>query len=414
MKSHSILGACSIMLLIVIALVFQNCSRPKLSSHDALSREVDLGSSAPVEVGINKANQTDSETPDCTEAVLLGLKCLNTTVVTEEGQAYKVQIKWSRPNMDSKGSVLMAVGGSGGGPGVETRNDPPSRFVLEKLSQIDQVRVIQLDFVDPQAAGASTSGYFTHAGGYRSAAQAFVAAVKLIKEKQIIRGNFLNYLGGSNATMVASYAMTHFGLDKTFDRVVLQMGPFLPSLQSACNPNSTDSFYKNNPDQVNLVFQLLNNWRYGNPNQNICSDLSNDRMSVLGPVRIFPNTHVHVIVGALEVQHGFGAFILNSNEVWFNSITAKSKERIIRPEIGHNNSYKDMRRYLRLSANETAIADDPDYRDNEGQFCDGALIIKYNCRAGAQIQPPTIDPNVKWVDAGKGCFHLATSQTCVK
>ncbi len=414
MRSKSLLAIASFSILTLCSLLFQNCSQMKLNSENLLARNTSLESLPPPVSRINIANQIDSETPNCTEPVLQGLKCLNTSVTTEEGLTYKVQIKWSRPNIDSRGSVLMAIGGNGGGLGVETRSDPPSRYVLDKLSQVDQVRVIQLDFVDPPATGASWSGYFTHTGGYRSAAQAFVAAVKLIKEKQIIRGSFLNYLGGSNATMIASYAMTYFGLDKTFDRVVLQMGPFLPSLQSACNQNSFDSFYKNTPDQLNLVFQLLGSWRYGNSNQNVCLDINDDRMSVLGPVRSFPNTHVHVIVGALEVQHGFGAFILNSNEVWFNSISAKSKERMIRPEMGHNNSYKDMRRFLRLAANETPIAADPDYKDNEGEFCGGVTVTKFNCRAAAQILPPTIDPNIKWLDAGQGCFHLATDQPCVK
>ncbi len=389
-------------------LLFQNCSQFKIGPE--LTETSAQLSIIPTLIDSTKAAQVDAETPNCTEPILQGLKCLNTTVVTTEGLRYKVRIKWSRPNVDSKGSVFMAIGGSGG-HGTQSRDDPPSKYFIDKLTNVDQLRVIDVEFIDTPINSNYWGGYFVHAGGYKSASLAFTAVVKLIVNKQIVRGQFLNYLGGSNASMIAAYSMSYFGTDRYFDRVVLQMGPFLANLRSSCDPNSVDSFYRNTPGQQASVFQLLGSWRYGNPNQSVCADLSDDRMSTLGPALSFPNTHVHTIVGALETDYGFGQFILNSNEVWFNSISAKTKSRIVRPEMAHNNSYKDMRRFLKLSPSEVPT-DDPDYIDGTGEFCNGSVIVEYNCRAGAQILPPTVDPTIKWVGVGGGCFHLATTRAC--
>lgn len=367
----------------------------------------------------NVAEFTDSFTPECVEPVLAGLKCLNTSVKTAEGLVYKIQIKWTRPNMESKGSVLMMIGGSGAGDirpdGLreQSRMDPPTQFALKKLSDEDQLRVIEVDFVDAPLGSNPWGGYFVHSGGYKSAGYAFMAVVSLLIEKQIVRGNFLNYLGGSNASVVAAYALSHLGMDRFFDRVVFQMGPFMTSLQNSCDPNAEDSFYKNEIALRNYVFELFGWWRYGSNARNVCDNVSDDRLSVLGHIRNFPNTHVHVIVGALEEQFGFGKYLLNSNEAWYKAISAKSKSRIIRPEMAHNNSYKDMRRYLKLSPDESpAEGEDPDYKDSEGEFCGGGQIVKFNCRASAQVLPPTVDKNVKWADQGKGCFHLATGVKC--
>jgi hypothetical protein len=368
------------------------------------------GSVIPSFIDLTKAALIDEQTPNCTEPINQGLKCLNTSVVTSEGLSYKVRIKWSRPNVDSKGSVFIAIGGSGGAD-TQIRDNPPSKFFIDKLTNVDQLRVIDVEFVDKPINSNYWGGYFVHAGGYKSASLAFAEVVKLIVDKQIVRGKFLNYLGGSNASMVAAYSMSYFGTDQYFDRVVLQMGPFLANLKSSCAQNSSDSFYKNKPDQQTTVLQLLGSWRFGNPNQSVCSDLTNDRMSTLGPVLSFPYTHVHTIIGALETDYGFGQFMLNSNEVWFNSISAKTKLRIVRPEMAHNNSFKDMRRFLKLSPSEIPT-DDPDYIDKTGEFCNGSVVVQFNCRAGAQILPPTDDLSIKWSDQGGGCFHLATTRAC--
>lgn len=350
----------------------------------------------------------DQQTANCTVDVLIGWKCIDQNITTDEGKSYKIRVKWSRPGIESKGSVLMAVGGAGFG---ESRQDPPSRLVMDRLSNEDQLRIIELEFIDEPGAAAPWGGYWAHIGGYRSAGAAFNSAFTWIIRNHIVAGKFLNYLGGSNASTVAAYAMSNYGIDKYFDRVVFQMGPFLPSLQNACNPNSTSSIFLNPPDLQNKVFDLLNLWTFGDKGRSICGASEADRISILGSRRSFPTTHVHVIMGDLEERLGFGRWILASNLEWYQSISARSKERILRPEMAHNNSYKDMRRFLNLSPDQTAKAD-TDCIDSEGQFCGSGKVIRYNCRGCAQILAPTVDPLVPWVNIGGGCFHLPTEVAC--
>lgn len=373
------------------------------------SPTVRTGSVIPSLVNENLSNQRDLQSASCSDSDLAGWKCVDTTVMTDEGQSYRIRVKWSRPGVVSRGSVLIAVGGAGTG---ESRKDPPSKLMMDNLANLDSVRVIQLEFIDDPLAAAPWGGYWKHAGGYRSAGAAFDVSLKWIIQNSIVRGQFLNYLGGSNGSMVAAYAMSHFGADQFFDRVVFQMGPFLPSLAHACTRGSGSEFYLNAGDFLTTVFSLINLWRFGNSNQNVCENFSEDRISILGNNRNFKTTHVHVIVGALESEYGFGPWILASNLEWYNSISARTKERIVRPEMAHNNSYKDMRRYLKLGANDMPGADQ-DCIDDQGTFCaaDGKLT-EFNCRGCAQILPPTANPNLGWVDVGGRCFHRKTTTSC--
>ena len=352
------------------------------------------------------SDSTDSVSPDCTEEVLKGWKCVTTNVITDENLSYKIAVRWSRPNLTSIGTMLMAVGGAGKG---ESRDDPPSKIMMDELNNLDQMRVIEIDFLDPVTPTNPWGGYWNHSGGYKSAGLAFKAAFDFILSRKIIRGSFLNYLGGSNASTVAAYAMANLGLDKYFDRVVFQMGPFLPDLSNACNKNSASSFFQNNPDQQKSVANLLNFWANGDVNKNVCDNLVNERVSILKyGKKNFPNTHVHVIVGAKEVTEGFGAWILASNLEWYNGISAKTKIRIIRPEMGHNNSYVDMRRFLKLAPNEVA-ANDSICKDSTGSFCDSnSKSVEWLCKSCGQSD----SPGIGWNDVGGGCFHKQTQNIC--
>ena len=400
--------------------VFQNCAPTGINNSNMATNLKLSGSSLnqknsviPSFTNLAQAKQIDDATPNCTSPVLVGWKCSTISVVNSDGESYQVLLKWSRPNIDSIGTVVIATGGSGRG---ESRVDPPSKLMHDELSDLDHIRVIQIEFIDQPTATNTWGGYMSRSGGYRSAGSAFAAAIKYVVDKQIVRGSFLNYLGGSNATAIAAYAMSHLGIDQYFDRVVFQMGPFLPSLKTACDRNSKSSIFLNTPKMQEDVFNLMNAWRYGDTRRNICDDQSDDRMSMIGQRRDFPNTHIHVIIGALEEEFGYGPWMLNSNLEWFNSVSGKSKERIIRPDLAHNNSYKDMRRFLKLPPNRVAASIDPEYVDEEGSFCKDGRVVKFNCRAGAQITPPTFDTRIPWVNVGmtggKTCFHLPTQNSC--
>ena len=397
------------LLMMLLILMLTSCGADALNktskskSTSVLSNQVSIIQSETNDI---LSDSTDTSTPECTAEVLKGWKCITASIVTDENKTYKISVKWSRPNLPSRGTMLMAVGGAGTG---ESRLDTPSKIMMDELADLDQMRVIQLEFTDPPTANNAWGGYWNHTGGYKSAGLAFKAAFDFILSRKIIRGSFLNYLGGSNASTVAAYAMSNYGLDKYFDRVVFQMGPILPDLANACSKTSASSFFINNPDHQKSVFSLINFWALGDVNNNICDNLANERVSILKfGKKNFPNTHVHVIVGAKEVTLGFGAWILASNLEWYNGISAKSKIRIIRPEMAHNNSYLDMRRFLKLAPNEVAT-EDPICQDSKGSFCDSTKrSVEWLCRACDQNH----SPDSSWVDVGGGCFHKQTQNNC--
>jgi hypothetical protein len=364
--------------------------------------------------GNTNASIIDATAPACTAAVLSGWKCFPTTIRTLEGDEYKILIKWNRSGLTSKGTVLMAVGGAGIG---ESREDPPSKQMMDELDSLDHIRTVQLEFVDvPNTslyAANPWGGYWKHFGSYHSAGSAFLASLELIDESGLFTGDFLNYLGGSNGSMIAAYAMSHFGADKYFDRVVFQMGPFLPDLSHACDRLNPASFFINTPATQKSVADLINIWSGGNPSEDVCNTLNNDRTSVLkGGNAQYPNTHVHIIVGADEVTRGFGPWILASNLEYYQAIDAKSKERIVRPGMAHNNSYQDMRRLLKLNQNESPEAEVLACPSNStGTFCNqNGNSTDYFCNGCGQNMPP--DNFGNWVSVGNNCFHRGTTNSC--
>lgn len=362
----------------------------------------------------------DANSANCTESVLAGWKCQEVTVQSAEGKNYRIKMKWNRPLHQSRGTLFISHGGSGVG---NSRNDPPTKYMMDLLDTQDAVRIVDLEFLDTGVSNdynVLDSGYWKHFGGYKSSSAAWLAAFNWAKDNNLFVGDFLNYLGGSNGSMNVAYAMSHYGVDKYFDRVIFQMGPFLPSLANACNSSSASSFYLNDSEKVNFVFSLVNSWLYGDQSKNICQYFGGeDRMSILGPNTYFQNTHVHVIMGEQEKTAGFGPWILASNLEWFNAIRAKSKERIVRFEMQHNNSYKDMRRYAKLAPHQKP-AEDTDCIDQVTSSCESDRIVEKNIRSCRQILQPSFEVNNNWQScpevcvAGNcsACWSRQTGVTC--
>lgn len=293
----------------------------------------------------------EKEAYDCTAASQKGWKCLKTKVTTIEGKSYNILLKWSRPNQKSKGTIFYGSGGNGANDMLE---DPAQRLVFNELAEKNQIRTIMLDMLDKDEKFELGSGYWIYGGGYKNLSQVFAAVWELVVQKALVHGDFTNYYGGSNGTMLLASAMARYNADIYFDRVLFMIGPFLPDLASACDKNSASSFYLNNTEKFNWIMTLLGQWNYQDQKKNVCDNIAEDNTSILKNLKTeYPDTIIHVVVGAKEDTVGFGPWFNASNLEWYNSIKAKSKERLIRPNLGHDNSYEDMLRILKLAPNET-------------------------------------------------------------
>ncbi len=392
--------------------LFQNCSGgfSPLTLHPQNSEDLSRAGGV-LSIASIQSNATDQSTPNCTNPSEVGYKCLDHVIRTSEGKNYKVRILWNRPMVESRGSVIIGSGGTSAG---KLLADPPHRLIHDRLDAEDQVRSIFIEFVDDATDPNEpfSGGIWANAGGYASAGRAFNDTVRYVIDQKITRGTFLNYSGASNGSMLMAHAMSHFALDQYFSRVLLQMGPSMPSLAEACDRSNPASIYAaNTPDQQAFLFRLFNLWSSGLKRTSICADIGNDRMSILGARRSYPGTHVHVIMGGLEGKVGLGNFGPRSNLIWMNRISAKSKMRIDRPDMAHNYPYSDMRRFLRLGPDDQPQAD-KDCIDNVREVCENGYVTQYNERGCLQTLPPTLDPDVKWQKIGDYAFKLQTAKAC--
>lgn len=349
LKNKWRLSAIGLFAVFFTTLFFQNCSQTNDFSTEQSKK---AGSSSS-----NESNNTGSIRPgfgvtdptlgtSCTRPGYNGWQCWQTNVTSQENVSYQIELRWNRVGKSSVGTVISAVGGNGSGASRENTSIPAIRQFMDELDQLDQIRMVEIDFLDPSNDGVKAGGYFKSPTGYYAAASAFLAAVELIFQKNLVQGTFVNYFGGSNGTMVAAYAMSHFGADKYFDRVLFQIGPFLPNFADACNPNHWASFRKS-PDQYGFIKELVNSWVTGSATTDACTRMSPDRVSISKTPRVrFPKTAVHVVVGLDEVTKGFGPWILESNLQWYENVEAPEKTRVGIPGMGHEVAWDHTRIYL--------------------------------------------------------------------
>lgn len=371
------------------SLFFQNCS--KLKSFSGGHQVGNYSLNSEVNTAVDPANSmfrqnrldNDSSTdidhraPDCTAAVLSGYKCLDQKITTSEGKTYGVRLKWNRANKTSRGSFISVGGGAGVG---EALDDSTFKKIVEKLDTQDQVRAIFIEFTDAPGVAKEWGGCWSRGGGYRSAGLLFRDVIKkVVDELKIPRGSFLNYLGLSNGTMLISYGMSTFDMDRYFNRVVMHAGPVMPDAKAACDQNNSKSIYAvNTKERADYLVGLFSLWLNGDGGANMCANIQNDdRMSILSGKRNFSDTEIVTVIGNLEDKPGgFGGFHKISNEDWFNKISAKSKLRLVPEFMGHTYGYSHLRRFLKAGKNE-AIPNDVHCPDQITEVCEAGTLVKH-------------------------------------
>lgn len=311
---------------------FQNCSKFKSTGQDSdflASQSYDPSRS----FTFSKDSELEQTQSACPEPEYAGFNCLKKSFTTQEGRSYLISLRWNRVNQNSAGTIIWVLGGDG--RGRWRTNFSTVIPIQDNFDRQQNVRTVEVEFLD-SPVGSGDGGYWVHGGGYYSAALAYMEALGYV-HANLKMGSFLNHVGGSNGTMVAAYALSHFGAGQYVDRFIFHAGPFLASLSDACNNNHFASFSKS-PTMLGTIMSFVGKWAYQNPNQNVCASTDMlSRMSVLsGAQNVYPNNAIHVVMGEKEKTQGFGEWIIESNYQWYSQVQAGEKTYHILPNIGHD------------------------------------------------------------------------------
>ena len=320
---------------------FQNCSKFK-SVVDGTDFLIEQSSENSVSFIFSKDAEFEQTQSACPEPEYAGFNCLKKSFISKEGQSYLISLRWNRVNQNSVGTILWVLGGDG--RGRWRTNYPTVIPVQDNFDRQENVRTVEVEFLD-SPVGSGDGGYWVHGGGYYSAALAYMEALGYVHSNLKV-GSFLNHVGGSNGTMVAAYALSHFGAGSYVDRFIFHAGPFLANLADACNNNHFASFSKS-PAMLGTIMNFVGKWAYQNPNQNVCASTDMlSRMSVLnGAQAVYPNNAIHVVMGEKEKTQGFGEWIIESNYQWYSQVQAGEKTYHILPNIGHDMDWGLVRSY---------------------------------------------------------------------
>lgn len=335
MKTKFFRKSIYILLLVSAIISFQNCS-PNFGTlgDESTSLESSGMSLSADSFRAAKDTELDQLQQNCPEPEYRNFKCLNKVLRTQEGLDYAVTFRWNRIGQESNGTVIWVLGNNGKGV---WRAFPGSAPIQDDFDRNKNIRSVEIDFTDAPKTTGNSGGYWSHGGGYYSAAQAYMAAVAYVVAN-LKSGAFLNHVGGSNGTMVAAYSLSHFGAGQYVDRFILHAGPFLPDLQEACDTNHFASFSKS-PSMYQNIIEIMGTWTYLDASKNVCADSSVNtinRLSVLkNSVKSYPQNGIHVVMGEKEKTEGFGDWILQSNFSWYSQIEAAEKTREVISSIGH-------------------------------------------------------------------------------
>ena len=349
MRTKALRVSSALILFVVFGVLFQNCSSSfsVLSKGALTSNGNEAGDTPNFQasdfISGKKETALAQQLYPCADVGYTGFNCINKVLTTKEGRNYNVTFRWNRINGNSAGTSIWVLGGNGRGKWRDI--GPAAVTVQDTLDQTYQIRTVEIEFTDAPVLNEVDGGYWKHGGGYYSAALAYMEAVAYVTANLKV-GQFMNHVGGSNGTMVAAFALSHFDAGAYVNRFVLHAGPFLPSLGDACDPNHFASFatsYVENPSIYNTIKSYLGTWSYKDPNGEVCKSEMIPRMSVLtGAKSSYPNNAIHVVMGAKEKTEGFGPWIIESNAQWFSQVQAAEKTRQVLPNLGHEMDWSSI------------------------------------------------------------------------
>jgi hypothetical protein len=264
------------------------------------------------------------------------------------GTDFNVRLRWNRPDLNSRATVLWLGSGNGMRPfadfdkGIAHASDP--RPIRTRLDENEQIRSIEIQFLnpvennnDPEVSG----GYWaTPRQGYLKAAIAYQQVVDFLHQPDVglVQGDWLTQVGFSNGATILAFALAYLDANRYHSHMVFISGPFAVDILKECHAPDFFAYtgIRNDfPDVLpgSEIRRLLSAWNGWND----CADIwfTDFRRSLLGFLaqRSFPDTEIDVIVGTHD---GFGKWLLNSNARWFAAISAYKKFHYSNDDVPHD------------------------------------------------------------------------------
>lgn len=255
----------------------------------------------------------------------------------EHGVDFKVMIRWNLPDQAPQASTLWVMGNNGAGTFRAAYN---GELIQDKLAQLDQIRSVEVEFIDPPDNGdPNTGGYFrSPRKGYPAAAKVYAEVVHELQTKGIAAGSWLTHIGISNGSMIGVTALAHHQLGGSVKRYILLGGPFAAHLGPECTDPTFYAFMGNITAGPNMrqLQDLWNGWSAGKYCESGLATAmpSYDSRSLLGgsSTSSYPDVALTVLIGDAD---DFGPWILASNDNWYNLVSAGSMRRYVLAGVKH-------------------------------------------------------------------------------
>jgi len=277
-------------------------------------------------------------------------RCEDIQITDNEGGHFDIRLRWNRPGLASRASLVWLAGGDGRQSHGEFEQGvvgaADSRSLRTRLAEDAAIRSVEIQFLNHppgQPVLADVPGLW----GYWSAPQAGYPRVarvyRMVLERlhqapmNLLSGDWTTLVGSSNGATVVGFALAYENIDGLVDRAVFISGPFLADVGRECRDPGYPAYMGVNDGRAgqipgDTIRGLVSAWNGWQDCRNPGLDLWGRSLLDPGAQRDFPELDVAVLMGETDI---YGAWILASNQLWFQAIEAQSKSRVVVSALGH-------------------------------------------------------------------------------
>lgn len=279
-----------------------------------------------------------------------GWRCHDTVVLNDNGDPFDIRLRWNRPGMTSQATLVWLAGVDGRRPhgdferGVVGAAD--SRSLRARLAEDDAIRSLEIQFLNHppgQPVLAEAPGFWGYWSGTRRGYPAVARVYRRVLDflqlggVDLIRGGWTTLVGSSNGATVTAFALAYEDADTLAGRAVLLSGPFLVDVGRECMDPGYPAYMGINdgvPGKIlgDTVRALVSGWNGWIDCRNPGLDRAGRSLLDPGARRSFPDLDIAVVMGAEDT---YGPWILASNRLWFDAVSARHRTRVVVPGLPH-------------------------------------------------------------------------------